>query len=122
MNEAPLDVNPIAVAPEQESRAAVSAGPAPARAIGFAARAARAAQALRAAEQEPDDSGEPEPGDHVQHFAFGLCEVLTAAGDRLVIRDLSRAGRIREISTDMLMIHAPTEVEGKRVFRLTRRT
>jgi hypothetical protein len=107
--------------PVKESILAAAVAATPASPPGFAARAARVAHALRAAENEPDDSGEPEQGDHVQHFAFGLCEVLTASGDRLVIRDLSRAGRIREISTDMLVIHAPTEIDGQRVFRLTRR-
>ncbi len=70
----------------------------------------------------PEPVAEPEPGDLIDHFAFGLCEVLTATGDRLQIRDLSRGGRAREIRTDVLVLHAPIEQQGKRVFRLSRRS
>jgi hypothetical protein len=89
---------------------------------GWAAQAgAAAAAALEAAEPEEEEAGEPERGDLVQHFAFGVCEVLNATGDRLMIRDLSGSGRIREIRVDMLVVHPPTERDGKRLFKLTRR-
>jgi hypothetical protein len=83
---------------------------------------AQAAAAARAGENEPtDEVEEPERGDLVQHFAFGLCEVLSATGDRLLIRDLSRTGRVLEIRLDVLVIHPPVERDGKRLFRLSRR-
>jgi hypothetical protein len=50
-----------------------------------------------------------------------LCEVLSATGDRLLIRDLSRTGRVLEIRLDVLVIHPPVERDGKRLFRLSRR-
>lgn len=81
-----------------------------------------AAAAARIAEKEPAaEVEEPERGDLVQHFAFGVCEVLNVTGDRLLIRDLSRAGRVLEIHVDMLVVHPPVERDGKRLFRLSRR-
>lgn len=83
------------------------------------------ASAAEAAELEPDDEPDeepmPEPGDRVQHFAFGLCDVLMVSGDRLKIRDLRGPGRIREISVDVLIVEAPSVRDGKRVFKLSRR-
>ncbi len=73
------------------------------------------------AEEGADDAVLPEAGDWVEHFAFGRCEVLSVAGDRLVLRDLSRAGRIREIASERLSITGPVEQEGHRLFRLARR-
>jgi hypothetical protein len=72
----------------------------------------------------PDDDVDevaPERGDLVEHFAFGICEVLSMTGDRLVLRDLRGAGRIREIASERLTISGPTEHDGKRLFRLSRR-
>jgi hypothetical protein len=63
----------------------------------------------------------PERGDLVEHFAFGLCEVLNVTGDRIVLRDLRGPGRIREIASDRLEVTGPTEHDGKRLYRLTRR-
>jgi hypothetical protein len=81
-----------------------------------------AAAAARLAEKEPAaEVEEPERGDLVQHFAFGVCEVLSVTGDRLLIRDLSRTGRVLEIHVDMLVVHPPVERDGKRLFRLSRR-
>ena len=71
-------------------------------------------------DDEPD-APSPEPGDLVEHFAFGICEVLTVTGDRLVLRDLGRQGRIREIASERLSITGPVEHDGKRLFRLARR-
>jgi hypothetical protein len=64
----------------------------------------------------------PLPGDLVQHFAFGLCEVLMGDDERLKIRDVSGPGRLREILLDMLVIRGPSEKDGKRLFRLERRS
>jgi hypothetical protein len=63
----------------------------------------------------------PERGDLVEHFAFGLCEVLSVSGERLVVRDLKGPGRIREIASERLAVSGPSEHDGKRLFRLTRR-
>ena len=85
-----------------------------------------AAEASAHAEAQADDPYEDEPplpeaGDLVQHFAFGLCEVLMAADERLKIRDLKGPGRIREIRLGMLIVHGPTEKDGKKLFRLERK-
>jgi hypothetical protein len=63
----------------------------------------------------------PERGDLVEHFAFGICEVLTVTGERIVLRDLRGPGRIREIASDRLSVTGPTEHDGKRLYRLTRK-
>ena len=91
-----------AAAPEKASAAAPAAS-------GWAAAAHAAAADL--AEEEEEDA-RPERGDHVRHFAFGLCEVLHGPG------------RIREIATDMLVISPPTidPKSGKRVFKLNRKS
>lgn len=70
-----------------------------------------------------DDEGPalPERGDLVEHFAFGLCEVVSVTGDRLVLRDPRGSGRIREIASERLSISGPTEHQGKRLFRLMKR-
>ncbi|HEY3495975.1 MAG TPA: hypothetical protein VGK73_14855, partial [Polyangiaceae bacterium] len=74
----------------------------------------------------PDEENEPaqelpEPGDLVEHFAFGLCEVLKVEGDRLVLRDLRGHGRIREIASEKLAVSGPTEHDARRLFKLSRR-
>lgn len=101
--------------PAAPDKAAV---PAPA-AAGWAAAAHAAAADL--AEEEDAEPQRPQRGDLVRHFAFGLCEVLQDTGDRLKLRDLHGQGRIREIAVDMLEISAPTEQNGKRVFKLNRK-
>jgi len=91
-----------------------------------------AANAAAAARDEVDevDPALPEAGDLVDHFAFGVCEVLTSDGDRLRIRDVQGPGRIREVSLAVLKVMNPTESSpvgdfpgssGKRLFRLVRR-
>ena len=52
---------------------------------------------------------------------FGRCEVLTANGNRLRIRDVDGARRVREVSLTMLRVTGPTESDGKRLFQLVRR-
>jgi hypothetical protein len=73
------------------------------------------------APEDDQDAPVPERGDLVEHFAFGLCEVLSVAGDRLVLRDLKGPGRIREIALDRLDVAGPTEHDGKLLYKLTRR-
>lgn len=71
-----------------------------------------------------DDDGEPIPtqGDLVDHFSFGLCEVLMSDGDRLRVRDVKGPGRIREVALAALKVMPPTRQNGKRTFRLLRRS
>jgi len=45
----------------------------------------------------------PEPGDEVQHFAFGKAEVVRSDGDRLHLK-VGKDGRIREIALEMLKV------------------
>jgi hypothetical protein len=88
----------------------------PRAASSFAARVGISAPA------DEDETGPmPERGDLVEHFAFGICEVLTVTGDRIVLRDLKGPGRIREIASERLEVTGPTEFDGKRLYRLTRR-
>jgi hypothetical protein len=104
------------------TRDAVSTPGKPAGAPGTWATAATAsAVALaRAADERPEEPV-PEAGDWVQHFAFGVCEVLTSDGDRLRIRDIEGPRRVREVALSMLRVTGPTESDGKRLFQLVRR-
>lgn len=86
------------------------------------AKAALASAALRRAAEAEREPLVPEPGDLVQHFAFGLCEVLMGDDERLKIRDLDGPGRIREIRLDMLRVNGPGDRDGKRLFRLERKS
>jgi hypothetical protein len=87
---------------------------------GWAAAAVRAASQQRV-EEEDEEPPQPERGDLVHHFAFGWCEVLMVNGDRLKLRDITGPGRIREVAIDRLDVRGPTEKDGKRAFKLTRR-
>jgi hypothetical protein len=109
VDAAPPRAEPVAEAPKAAAAPAAS---------GWAAAAHAAAADLAEEDEEPP---RPERGDHVRHFAFGLCEVLQDTGDRLKLRDLHGPGRIREIAVDMLEISPPTVQNGKRVFKLSRK-
>jgi hypothetical protein len=114
VDAAPPRAEAPAAAPEK------AATPAAAPAAGGWAAAAQAAAAANAVEED-DEPRRPQRGDLVRHFAFGLCEVLQDTGDRLKLRDTHGPGRIREIAVDMLEISPPTELNGKRVFKLSRK-
>jgi hypothetical protein len=87
------------------------------------ASAASTSAAARAARDKTEHVDEPVPeaGDWVEHFAFGLCEVLTSDGDRLRIRDLEGPKRVREVALSMLRVTGPTDSDGKRLYQLVRR-
>ena len=107
----------------QEASAAGSRAP---RVPGAAPGASWAAIATATAEAEgasvePEATEIPKFKDQVDHFKFGLCDVMLVQGDRMKIRDLTARGRLREISLKMLKVLPPTEHEGKRVFKLVRR-
>src|SRR3954470_1881350 len=112
-----VDAAPARAEPAPPPAAEKAAAPAPAG-LGWAAAAKAAAADLTEEEVEP---ARPERGDLVRHFAVGLCEVLQDTGDRLKLRDMHGPGRIREISLDMLDISPPTEANGKRTFKLSRK-
>jgi hypothetical protein len=63
----------------------------------------------------------PARGDLVDHFSFGLCEVLRVTGDRIQIRDVRGSGRIRDVVLSALTVMPPRRVNEKRCFRLQRR-
>jgi hypothetical protein len=104
----------VTLLPVTRDTVAPKAGPVP------WSRAAAASEA-RAREEDEQDEPTPEVGDRVEHFAFGLCEVLTAEGDRLRIRDVEGPRRVREVALSMLRVTGPVESDGKRLFQLTRR-
>lgn len=63
----------------------------------------------------------PEPGDVVEHFAFGSAEVVKSDGDRLHLK-IQKDSRIREIALEMLRVSRLGDTEdGRRRFRLERR-
>jgi predicted DNA-binding protein with PD1-like motif len=67
------------------------------------------------------DTVYPEPGDLVEHFAFGPAEVVKSDGDRLHLR-VHKDGRIREIALEMLRVaRLPDADDGQRRFKLERR-
>ncbi len=98
-----------------------SVAKAPAGPPTWATTASASAAARAREEDEQVDDPTPDAGDWVQHFAFGLCEVLTSEGDRLRIRDVEGPRRVREVSLSMLRVTGPTDSDGKRLFQLVRR-
>jgi len=69
----------------------------------------------------PDlDTPFPEPGDSVDHFAFGRCDVLKSDGDRLHLK-VHKDSRIREIALGMLRVTRLPDADGRRRFKLERK-
>jgi predicted DNA-binding protein with PD1-like motif len=67
------------------------------------------------------DTPFPEPGDVVDHFAFGRADVVRSDGDRLHLK-VHKDGRVREIALEMLRVsRLPDADDGKRRFKLERR-
>jgi hypothetical protein len=93
----------------------------PKGAPGIWARTAAASEANAHDDEDSLEEPTPEAGDLVEHFAFGICEVLTAEGDRLRIRDVDGPRRVREVALSMLRVTGPTESDGKKLFQLVRR-
>jgi predicted DNA-binding protein with PD1-like motif len=78
----------------------------------------RPARVSQASEQ---DGPFPEPGDAVDHFAFGRADVVKSDGDRLHVK-VHKDGRIKEIALEMLRVsRLPDAEDGKRRFKLERR-
>jgi predicted DNA-binding protein with PD1-like motif len=76
----------------------------------------------RPVEVETEDDPVPEPGDFVEHFAFGRCEVVKTDGDRLHLR-LGKDQRIKEIALEMLKVTAmpPEGDAATRTWKLARK-
>jgi len=71
----------------------------------------------------PSDDESPEVpryGDRVEHFAFGLCDVMTVREGRMKIRPVG-GGNLKEIQVAAVRVLKPSERDGKRVFPLARR-
>ena len=66
----------------------------------------------RPVQAETEDDPVPEPGDTVEHFAFGRCEVVKSEGDRLHLR-LGKDQRIKEIALEMLKVSSLPVDEGQ---------
>jgi predicted DNA-binding protein with PD1-like motif len=66
----------------------------------------------RPVQAETEDDPVPEPGDTVEHFAFGRCEVVKSEGDRLHVR-LGKDQRIKEIALEMLKVSSLPVDEGQ---------
>jgi hypothetical protein len=77
---------------------------------------------MRPVRPQEDVEVYPEVGDHVTHFHFGECVILSSDGDRIRLRQ-DRDGRVREVALTMLKIEPPTidAESGKRHFRLLRK-
>jgi hypothetical protein len=114
------DVRPREVETVDTAPGRAAAGP-PAPMWARVAAANAAAAERDSLDEEEIEQLVPEAGDMVDHFAFGVCEVLTSDGDRLRIRDVQGAQRVREVSLSMLKVMAPAESDGKRLFKLARR-
>jgi hypothetical protein len=72
---------------------------------------------------EPGDDDEsdeaPRYGDRVDHFVFGLCDVMVVREERMKIRD-AKGGKLREIHLRAVKVLKPTVEDGRRVFKLAR--
>lgn len=80
------------------------------------------ATAVLEAAPAPVEKQVPARGDCVQHFKFGLCDVVKVQDRRITVRDVNGPGRFREISLAHVEIEPPKERDGKRVFPLKRRS
>jgi hypothetical protein len=70
-----------------------------------------------------DDEADEAPryGDRVDHFVFGLCDVMVVREERMKIRDASGGGKLREIHLRAVKVLKPTIEDGRRVFKLARK-
>jgi hypothetical protein len=69
---------------------------------------------------DDDESDEaPRYGDRVDHFVFGLCDVMVVREERMKIR-AAAGGKLREIHLRAVKVLKPTLEDGRRVFKLAR--
>jgi predicted DNA-binding protein with PD1-like motif len=128
---APAPAAPAPPPPVAPSATSSDAWAAAAKASEEATRAARPAQGYggpipqrpaRPVLDDDDDQPVPDPGDVVEHFAFGRCEVIKSDGDRLHVR-LGKEGRVKEIALEMLRVTPLPLEEGQtsRHYKLARK-
>jgi predicted DNA-binding protein with PD1-like motif len=123
----PAPAKPPAPAPPPVQRAAPPPPPAPVAAAPrpsptFSSSAAMPARIVKPLRPEEEEQAVPEPGDIVEHFAFGRCEVVKSEGDRLHVR-LPKDLRVKEIALEMLNVTLIPAVEGQTatVYKLSRK-
>ena len=93
-------------------------GEAPREALGLSSPMPQ--RPARRTESDAPGTVVPDAGDVVEHFAFGMCDVLKTDGDRIHLR-VQKDQRIKEIAPEMLRIVA-IDLEGTpRRFRLERK-
>lgn len=89
------------------------------------ARSAAGAAARPRPAPPPNDDDEadeaPRYGDRVDHFVFGICDVMVVREERMKIRDVSGGGKLREIHLRAVKVLKPTIEDGRRVFKLARK-
>jgi hypothetical protein len=90
---------------------------APSRAA--AAPAAPARSPAPVVDEEADEL--PLQGDRIDHFVFGLCDVMVVTGERFKIREIG-GGKLREIHVGPFRLSKPVVRDGKRVFKLVKRS
>ena len=85
--------------------------------------AATASRPARPAPAGDDDEADEAPryGDRVDHFVFGVCDVMVVREERMKIRDVSGGGKLREIHLGAVKVLKPTVEDGRRVFKLARK-
>jgi len=71
------------------------------------------------ADEEADEL--PVQGDRIDHFVFGLCDVMVVTGERFKIREAG-GGKLREIHVGPFRLSKPVVRDGKRVFKLVKRS
>lgn len=96
-------------------------GAAPA-AQGSAPSRAAPPPAGKGAPGEDEEADElPLQGDRIDHFVFGLCDVMVVQGERFKIREVG-GGKLREIHVGPFRLSKPVVRDGKRVFKLVKRS
>ncbi len=107
--ETPRAAPPAAAPPPPAIAPSPPAGPRPSPTFSAQAMPQRIARPVQV---ETEDEPVPEPGDIVEHFAFGRCEVVKSDGDRLHVR-LGKDQRIKEIALEMLRVSSLPAEEGQ---------
>jgi hypothetical protein len=95
------------------------AGAAPAPATALPAGAGTSTAPARLVDEEADEL--PLQGDRIDHFVFGLCDVMVVTGERFKIREVG-GGKLREIHVGPFRLSKPVVRDGKRVFKLVKRS
>jgi hypothetical protein len=86
------------------------------------AQGEKSAGTAPAADPGDDDESDEAPryGDRVDHFVFGLCDVMVVREERMKIR-AAEGGKLREIHLRAVKVLKPTVEDGRRVFKLARK-